>query len=86
MENIVVTPVCAHLTLARPVVLAADVRIDLEVFSDVEAGLNIDGQVEIPLQSGDTVTVQVSPYRARFLRIQPRTYFYSTLTRRLRLQ
>ncbi len=86
MENIVVTPVCAHLTLARPVVLAAGVRIDLQVFSDVEAGLNIDGQVEIPLQSGDTVTVQVSPYRARFLRIQPRTYFYSTLTRRLRLQ
>ncbi|HEX2171626.1 MAG TPA: hypothetical protein VHL09_04205, partial [Dehalococcoidia bacterium] len=66
-------------------VLAAGARIDLEVFTDLEAGLNIDGQVEIPLYSGDTVTVAASPYRARFLRVQPRTYFYSTLTRRLRI-
>lgn len=85
MENAIITPVCAHLTLARPLVLAAGVTIELEVFHDHEAGLNIDGQVEIPLHSGDIVTVSASPYRARFLRIQPRTYFYSTLTRRLRL-
>lgn len=85
MQNLVITPVCAHLTLARPVVLAAGVRVDLEVSTDLEAGLNIDGQVEIPLHSGDIVTVEQSPFRARFLRLQPRTYFYSTLTRRLRL-
>lgn len=86
MDNILITPVCAHLTMARPLVLSAGVRIDLEVFTDHEAGLNIDGQVEIPLRSGDRVTVQTSPHRARFLRIQPRTYFYSTLTRRLRIE
>lgn len=86
MDNILITPVCAHLTMARPLVLSAGVRIDLEVFTDHEAGLNIDGQVEVPLRSGDRVTVQTSPYRARFLRIQPRTYFYSTLTRRLRIE
>ena len=86
MENILVTPVCAHLTLARPLVLAASVHIALQVSTDHEAGLNIDGQVEIPLWSGDTVEVTRSPYRARFLRIQPRTYFYSTMTRRLKLE
>ncbi len=86
MDNLLVTPVCAHLTLARPLVLAADVHIALQVFTDHEAGLNIDGQVEIPLRSGDTVEVTRSPYRARFLRIQPRTYFYSTMTHRLKLE
>lgn len=85
MENMIITPVCAHLTLARPLVLAVNARIDLEVFHDHEAGLNVDGQVEIPLHSGDIVSVSASPHRARFLRIQPRTYFYSTLTKRLRL-
>ena len=86
MDNLLVTPVCAHLTLARPLVLAADVHIALQVFTDHEAGLNIDGQVEIPLRSGDNVEVTRSPYRARFLRIQPRTYFYSTMTHRLKLE
>ena len=45
--------------------------------------LSIDGQIDLALESGDTVTVNLSPHATRFLRTQPATFFYSTLMERL---
>jgi NAD kinase len=49
-----------------------------------EAVFSLDGQVEFPLQDGDEVKVSVSPYVARFLRIQPKNYFYASIEAKLR--
>ena len=83
-KDILLNPVCSHLTLNEALVLPAETVVKLRVATNHEAMLSLDGQVESELASGDEVTVELSPYMTRFLRIQPRNYFYSTLESRLR--
>ncbi|MBM4446547.1 MAG: NAD(+)/NADH kinase [Chloroflexi bacterium] len=83
-NEIIFKPVCPHLTLDRAVVLPAEAEIQLKVTTTHEAMLSIDGQVELPLRSGDQVKVKLSPYVGRFLRIRPKAYFYSYLESRLK--
>jgi len=45
--------------------------------------LSIDGQINLALDNGDTVEVNLSPHVTRFLRTQPPTFFYRTLIERL---
>lgn len=83
-KEIIFKPVCPHLALDRAVVLLSDAEIRLKVTTTHEAMLSIDGQVELPLSSGDEVRIKCSPHVARFLRIRPRAYFYSYLESRLK--
>jgi NAD+ kinase len=79
----VMKPISAHLTLSSALVLAPTSIIELELSTDHEAMLSVDGQVEVGLNSGDTVRVRRSPHVARFLRQRPPAYFFATLTQRL---
>ena len=83
-REILLKPVCSHLTLDKTLVLPPEAVIQLKVTTSHEAMLSLDGQVESPLRSGDEVKVKLSSYVARFLRVQPRTYFYGSLASRLR--
>ena len=83
-KEIIFKPVCPHLALDRAVVLPAEVEIQIKVTTTHETMLSIDGQVEMPLRSGDEVKVKRSPHVARFLRIRPKAYFYSYLESRLK--
>jgi len=83
-QEIIVKPVCAHLTMPYALVLPATSVVELKVETDHEALLSIDGQLEFRLHDGDKVAVQRSPYSAHFLRIRPPTFFYSTLEQRLK--
>ena len=72
---------------ASPVVpasgLSSESMVELEVQTAHEARVSIDGQVEFPLHSGDTVKISRSPYTSKLLRIQPRSFFHQTLLERL---
>ena len=83
-KEIIFKPVCPHLALDRAVVLPAEAEIQIKVTTTHEAMLSIDGQVEIPLRSGDEIKVKRSLHVAQFLRIRPEAYFYSYLESRLR--
>jgi NAD kinase len=65
-------------------VLHEDAHLDLQVASRNAAALQIDGRIGIALQMGDTVAVQRASEVARFARVRAPSYFYQTLTRRLR--
>lgn len=84
-REILLKPVCSHLTLDKALVLPPESVIQLKVSTRHEAMLSLDGQVESPLHSEDEVKVKLSSYVARFLRIQPKTYFYSSLGSRLKV-
>ncbi len=84
LRNILLLAIAPHLSLARPLVLDQDDIIGLQVQTDHAAILTVDGQFLIDLQDGDRVVVTSSPHIARFVRIQPRNYFYKTLIDRLR--
>jgi NAD kinase len=70
--------------MSEPLVLHPEAEIQLNVATRHEAILSLDGQVESQLISGEGVIVKVSPHVTRFLRIQPRNYFYNSLELRLR--
>ena len=60
---------------------AASVSLSLEGYQP--ATLSVDGHVDYALEPGDRVELVQSPMKAKFLRANPPSYFYGTLTRRL---
>ena len=83
LENILLIPIAPHLSMNRAIVLGQGDRVEVEVHTDHQAILTVDGQFEYDLQDGDWVTVQASPHRSYFVRFQDRAYFYRTLMERL---
>ena len=84
LKNILVLPICAHLSLDRPVVLAQGATVGLEAHADYAPMLTVDGQFEIALAEGDRVEVRASQDVCHFMHVQDRDYFYRTLMDRLR--
>src|SRR5207237_6996277 len=83
-ESMVLTPVAPHATLGNALVLDPGSVVELTVYSDHGAMVSIDGQVDISVEDGETITVRRSPYSARFLRTMAGDHFYSSLLHRLR--
>jgi NAD+ kinase len=81
---LVLVPVAAHLTNVPSLVLHEGAHLDLEVVSRYPAALSIDGRISVSMQAGDQVAVKRATEVARFARVHPPSYFYQTLTRRLR--
>jgi NAD+ kinase len=84
LESLVLTPLVPYLSFPYPVVLAPNTTLRLTVSTDYTAALTVDGQVDVPLRSGDVVTISQAANPVRFLRCGPPEQFYRTLTRRLR--
>jgi len=83
LENFLLIPIAPHLSMNRAIVLGKGDAVQVQVHTDHQAILTVDGQFEYELQDGDWVTVQASPHSSRFVRLQDRTYFYRTLMDRL---
>ena len=84
LRNMVVTPIAPHLTHLRATVLPEDQRVSLRVGTRNGGKVGFDGSVEFTLEDQDVLNIRVSPEVSYFARIQPKTYFYKTLTDRLR--
>ena len=82
-DSLVLKPVAAHMGLTAALVLSSQVKVELSLEGYQEATLSIDGYVDYPMEPGDKVVVKQSPRRAKFLRANPPSHYYTTLTRRL---
>ena len=82
---IMLQPVAAHTGLRDGLVLPPDTEVVLSATDGEHASLSVDGMEDVELESDYRVSIRRSPYEARFLRAQPRTSFYTSLTRRLGL-
>ncbi|MFH1485768.1 MAG: NAD(+)/NADH kinase [Chloroflexota bacterium] len=83
-REIMLTPIAVHLALPNSIVLPSTTELELRVNTDHQAILSVDGQIELELRSNDGVSVELSPYLTRFLRLRGQNYFFATLTQRLR--
>ena len=83
LKNLLLTPIAPHLTVVHSLVLPSTAEVALRVATDHLASVTIDGQIDLPLEDGDTVIVTASPHVSRFVRLQPKAYFYRTLLERL---
>ncbi len=76
MDCILFTPICPHTLHTRPVVMAAEETIRLQVWDrDSDVVLTVDGQVPMPLHAGEWVTLKRGPYCVQFVRLKPRNFF-----------
>jgi NAD+ kinase len=87
---LLLAPICAHSLAQRPLVVGPDQIIDIdaewegdEVAPDMlEAMLTVDGQIGVPLRSGDRVRIQKSNHVARLLQ-PPDASFFDRLRQKL---
>ncbi len=84
LKNILLLPICPHLSLDRPVILSQGATVSLQVQADHPPILTVDGQFEIALVEGDRIEVRASQHTSGFVHFQDRAYFYRTLMERLR--
>jgi NAD kinase len=66
----VITPICSHLSLSRPLVVSASSRLTLELDSDYSTDLAVDGREEFSLQKGDLVQIERSSLVTNLVRLQ----------------
>ncbi len=83
LKNILLVPVAPHMITDRPVVLDEGTMVELRVASGHHTVLSADGRDAIDLNRDDRVRIQASPHVCRFVRVQPRSYFYRTLMERM---
>ena len=81
--SLVLKPVAAHVGMTAALVLSPQAKVCFYLEGAQDAVLSVDGYYNLPLEPGDRVEVEQSPLKARFLRANPPSHFYATLTRRL---
>ena len=78
LDAFVLTPIAPHALTNRPIVLPATAEVMLRPEVDPQPNdivATFDGQLGIPLQRGDVITVGRATRRLRLLRTSTRTYF-----------
>jgi NAD+ kinase len=85
LRCLVVTPVSPHMAFDRPVVLAPDERVTLEVVGDEPGLLSADGREGLELPVGARVHVRRADRPGRLLRRKRTESFYSLLRRKFSL-
>jgi NAD+ kinase len=81
--EVVVTPICPHISALRSLVLPSDVTIRLQVWTSEPAVMTIDGQVDLPLADGQIVETRVSGAVTTFARSGTRAELYRRIVAKL---
>lgn len=85
-HHLVMTPVSAHLALGRSIVLQPDSVVELEVTSENGAIVSVDGQEDLPVNTGVRISIRSSEYSTRFVSFRDASSFYSDLAEKLEFQ
>lgn len=83
LPNLLLVPICPHLSMDRTIVLAAGATVEIQVTSINSGALVVDGARKIDVVTGDRVQVTKSPHVTRFVRMYDRRQVYETLMERL---
>jgi NAD+ kinase len=84
LHNMLLVPICPHLSLDRTVVLAKGATVTLRVESAAQGVVVVDGAEKAQLQVGDEIELTTSPHVTRFVRLYDRREVYETLIERLK--
>ena len=75
VECMLLTPVCAHSLQHRPVITSAAQTVSIRLGDASQAMVSVDGQENFTLLAGQTLTVTRASRPARFIRLEPRSFF-----------
>lgn len=82
-KDLLIKPISPHLSMGNALILPSTTEVELRVRTGHQAMISVDGQIDLELQSGAIVRVMLGPHCARFLRANPASHFFTTLTKRL---
>jgi NAD+ kinase len=85
LDCLVLTPVSAHMVFDRPIVLAPEEEVTLEVRADEPGLLSADGRPALELPVGSRVRIHRAERPARLVRRKRTESFYSLLRRKFLL-
>lgn len=80
MRTILLVPIAPHLSIDRAIVLAEGSSVAINVYTNHQAVLSVDGQSPIELLNNDRVKIYASSNTLKFVRFQDPGYFYRNLT------
>ena len=84
VKVLLITPVSPHALTHRPLVVEESSKISVVVAVGPEEGyLSIDGQVSIPIKTGDRVECELAEYRVRLMRERDGSKFFDVLRTKL---
>lgn len=84
VKALVITPVSPHSLTHRPIVVEESSKVAVTMSVGHEEGfLTTDGQVSIPVRSGDRVECELAKYRVKLLRQQNGQKFFDVLRTKL---
>jgi NAD+ kinase len=89
MEALIATPICPHTLAVRPMILAPDQELSVDLWAgyschgEPEVTLTVDGQVGFNLVTGDRIVFSRSERRTRLVSSGYRT-FYEVLRQKLK--
>jgi NAD+ kinase len=76
LECLLLTPICPHTLTNRPIVMASDVRIKVDLkCTNEDVFLTLDGQVGVELKCGDVILIRKAEQRTRLVISNSRDYF-----------
>ena len=75
LDLFVLTPICAHTLHTRPFVLSDATQIGVRATNGEAAQLVVDGRLRLDMSGADTVMIQKSERKARFIRLNDRSFF-----------
>jgi NAD+ kinase len=81
--DFLLVPISPHLSPAYPLVVPVASVVRLKVDTNHQAALSVDGHINLPLASGDVITIKHSSNSGRFLRIHSGD-FYGSLEPKLK--
>ncbi len=84
LRNMLLVPICPHLSLERTVVLDEGATVSVRVESAGDGMVAVDGSHQASLRVGDEIELTTSPHVTRFVRLYDRRQVYETLMERLR--
>ena len=76
-ENILLTPICAHLMSTRPFVLAPDRRVTITTHDngDKRIWVSVDGGSLIPFYDGDELRINKSEYQTIMVNVANKSFY-----------
>ncbi|MFH2055349.1 MAG: NAD(+)/NADH kinase [bacterium] len=76
MEAIVLAPMAPQSLAARPLLFGGDAKMVVKISSDHESALlTIDGQVSVPLVSGDTIKIARAAHATHLVTLPDHSYY-----------
>lgn len=76
LDLMLITPICPHALWARPLVIDSNSEVRITLRSKHgEVMLTMDGQHGMHLQYGDLIKIKKAEHRAKFIKLNNRTFF-----------